>query len=351
MATVTQANSTVAEIRKKARRLTASSSESTLTTPDLDEYINTFYNTDFPYAIKIDQMRSVYTFYTAPNIDRYPLNVNYNQGLRAPIYVDGIKGYFFKDRDQFYNMWPRWPTKFQPASGNGTQQQFTFTLPGPFLSTMVTIGGVDVTGAPIRVSDDGNGNLYVDVPNPQVSVPSILTNVPGMKNLNTGNPGDLVQTYVGTVNYVSGAFSINFALANVTPAAGTVLTAFVSQYQTGKPYSLLFWNNELQIRPIPTLVHKIEIEAYLTPVQFMETTDHPILNQWWQYIAIGAAMLILQDRQDMEGLENLRPLFDRQEALVLERQSVEEINQRNTTLYSSTVNSQGWNNGFGQGWY
>jgi hypothetical protein len=83
----------------------------------------------------------------------------------------------------------------------------------------------------------------------------------------------------------------------------------------------------------------------------METTDNPTLNQWWQYIAIGAAIKVLEDRQDFDGVSNLMPMFQRQESLVLERQGVEEIGQRNATLYSSTVMQQGWNNGFGQGWY
>lgn len=371
MTSVQAADSTVVAIRKKIRRLTASPSESALTTNDIDQYINTFYNQDFAYAIKLDQMRSVYTFFTEPYRDRYPLDVNYNQGLREPIYVDGIQGYFFKSRDEFYRMWPRWPTKFNPINGNGVTTSFNFTIPGPFLSKEVVLGGTDANGNPISVNDDGNGNLLLQIPNPVVTVPPytdvytvsnaptpalIGKPIPGMHNQNTLNPGlnnQSTQTTpftnaIGTVNYVTGAFSINFPVA---PASGTQITLRVSQYQTGRPYSLLFWNNELTIRPIPKLVHKVEVETYLTPVQFMQSTDNPIVNQWWQYIAIGAAIKVLEDRQDMDGIKNLSVLFDRQEALVLERQGVEEINQRNTTIFSSTVTSQGWNNGFGVGWY
>jgi len=350
---VVQANSTLAAIRKKVRRLTASSSESALTTDDIDSYVNTFYNQDFPYAIKIDQMRDVYSFYTSPYIDRYPLNVNYNQAVRAPLSVDGIPGSFFKDRQQFYNMFPKFPTLSQPITGDGITQIFSFTCNTvPFFSKTVTLGGVDVSGTPIRVGDDGNGNLILEEPNPVVSVPPAFTNVPGLKNLNTDNPGDLVQTVIGTVNYVTGQFYVNFGLGNLTPIAGQQMTLFVGQYTVGRPYSMLFWNNEFVIRPVPKYVHKIEIETYLTPVQFMSSTDNPTLNQWWQYIAIGAAIKVLEDRQDMEGLNNLVPLFDRQEALVLERQSNEEINQRNSTIFSATQVANGWNMyGSWGGWY
>ena len=345
---VIPADSTLAAIRKKVRRLTASASEASLSTDDIDQYVNTYYSQDFPYSVKLDQMRSVYTFYTAPNIDRYPLNVNYNMGVRGPFYVDGIQGNFFKDRNQFFNMFPMWPTQFQRPGGDGTQTSFSFTIGAiPFLRGSVTIGAVDVFGATIRISDNGNGILLSNQPNPVVSQPTALENVPGMKNLNTANPGDEVQTIVGTVNYVIGTFAFTLPVA---VASGTLINVFVSQYQTGRPYTMLFWNNEFIIRPVPKLVHKLEIETYLTPVQFMNATDSPLLNQLWQLIAIGAAIKVLEDRQDIEGLKNLSLLFDRQEALTLERQGVEEIGQRNATIFSSAQQTQGWNN-TGQGWF
>ena len=366
---VTPADSTVAAIRTKVRRLTASASEAALSTVDIDKYINTFYSQDFPYGIKIDQMRDVYTFFTEPYRDRYPLDVYYNQGVRAPFYVDGIIGSFTKERQQFYNVWPKFPTKFQPISGDGTTTSFSFTIPAPFLSQEVVLGGVDSAGNPITVNDDGNGNLQLQVPNPVISVPQQFVGVaplsppapiPGMKNINTGSPGlNNVNTQtlvnpavpgvyfpggIGTVNYVTGVFNINFP---VPPAAGTQMTLWVSQYQPGRPYSLLFWNNEFTIRPVPKLVHKVTIETYLTPVQFMQSTDEPILQQFWQLISIGAAIKVLEDRQDMEGIQNLSILYDRQEDLVLERQGVEEIFQPNQTFFNSTNTAYGGIGGVG----
>lgn len=349
MVAVTQSLSTYAQIEKKIRRLTASSSQSSLTSSDIGEYVNTYYMNDFPYGIKMDQMRNVYTFFTEPYIDRYPLDVNFNQGVRAPMYVEGIQGSLFKDRQQFYSVWPRFPTKFQPISGDGVTQVFSFNIPGPFLSEEVVLGGVDISGSPISVNDDGNGNMVFKFPNAPTSVPALNTNpaVPGMYNRNTGNPGLIQPTVIGTVDYVTGNIAVDFSLAGVTPIAGEQMNMWVSQYQTGRPYSLLFWNNEFTIRPVPKEIHKVEVETYLTPVQFMQSTDSPILNQWWQLIAIGAAIKILEDRQDMEGLENISLLYDRQEALCLERQTIEELFVPNTTVFNSAVPAAGGINGIG----
>lgn len=352
---VTAGNQTVQFIRQTVRELCASPGENQLTTAYLDTTLNNFYSSDFPYAIKLDQMRSIYTFFTQPYIDRYPLDVNFNQGVRAPIFVEGVQGTFYKDRTEFFNVWPRWPTKFRPIVGDGVTATFNFTIPGPFLRNEVVLGGTSATGNAIAVADDGKGNLQLKVPNPVVSVPlqTLTPPVPGMYNVNTSNPGLLTVTNIGSVDYVAGTFSITFP-AGYIPAIATQdypeMTLWVSQYQPGRPYSVMFWNNEFTIRPVPKLVHKVEIETYLTPVQFMLSTDSPILNQWSLYLAYGVSAEILRRRQDMAGLANVMEGFKRQEALVLERQGVEEIGQRNSNIFSGSIPSQGWNNSFGQGW-
>lgn len=386
---VATANNTLAYIVQKVRRLTASSSEAYLKTNDIYDYINRFYSQDFPYAIKLDQQRVVYKFMTIPNVDRYPVDVNTLQGFRAPVYFQGIQGNFFKDRGQFFNLYPRYPTQFQPISGDGVTTSFTFTLFGnnqnPFpqpsagiLSTQLVIGGIDINGDPIRIIDDGGAvtdaygigantttgqllfikqnnvgqNVYLDSGNAQQPA------IPPTSPLGGGNtyynpdyplypPSPETAQYCGTVNYVTTSITVNFPVA---PAAGTNINVWAATYQVGRPYNLLFWNNELTIRPVPDNVYLCEVEVYQTPVQFLNTTDNPMINQWVNYISYGAAREILRDRQDMEGVENLKEGFDRQEALVLERQSVEEIQIPNTTLFNSTQTGFGVGCGFTAGY-
>jgi hypothetical protein len=447
---IAPADSTYTFIEKKVRRLTASASQSALSSSDIQDAVNRFYSQDFPYAIKIDQQRSVYKFLTIPNVDRYPVDVNNLQGFRAPVYFAGVPGNFFKNRDQLYNLYPRTPTQFQQGSGasgditaatqanpcqltsadhnlqtgsiitvsdvggmtelNGntytvtvidadnftldgidssaygvytsggdwvSTNTFSFTLFGqnqnPFpqpnfgiLSTQLVIGGIDANGDPIRIIDDGGAvvnalgigsnttsgqllfiqqnnvgnNVYLDALNAQQPAIPPLSPLPV-----PSPPVSLSPQYCGTVNYVTTQIDL---LLPVQLQAGSRLNIWAATYQVGRPYNLLFWNNELTVRPIPDNVYLCEVEVYQTPAQFMALTDNPVLNQWAQYIAYGAAREILRERQDMEGVENLREGFERQEALVLERQSIEEIAQPNITLFNSTQRGIGW--GIGQGW-
>jgi len=380
MTSVLQADNTYTFIEKKVRRLTASASQSSLTSADIQRAVNLFYSSDFPYAIKIDQQRSVYKFLTIPNVDRYPVDVNTLQGFRGPVYFNGVQGNLFKNRDQLFNLYPRIATQFQPISGDGVTTSFTFSLYGnnanPFpqpnfgiLSSQVVVGGIDINGDPIRIIDDGGAVVNADGIGSNTTTGQLLyvtqNNVGNnvyLDNLNVQHPAipplsplpivsppsPLTNQYVGTVNYITTQMTVNFPVA---PAAGTMINVWAATYNPGRPYNLLFWNNEITIRPVPDNVYLCEIETFLTPSQFMQITDNPILNQWSQYIAYGAAMEILRDRQDMEGVENLREGFMRQEALVLERQSIEEIGQPNITLFNSTTGGYGvggaW--GIGQG--
>src|SRR5258708_18271253 len=159
---VAQADSTYVFIEKKIRHLTASASEASLSSVDIQQAVNTFYNTDFPYAIKIDQQRSVYKFLTIPNVDRYPVDVNNLQGFRAPVYLEGIQGNFFKNRDQLFNLYPRYPTQFQQGAGlsgtitNATQANHCkITSPTNNLQTGSIISISNVAGM-----TQLNGNTY-----------------------------------------------------------------------------------------------------------------------------------------------------------------------------------------------
>src|SRR5580765_2325949 len=68
------ANSTLAAIQQKVRRLTRSPSLQQLSDADLNQYINTFILYDFPEHLRLFSLRTTLTFYTQPFIDVYETN-------------------------------------------------------------------------------------------------------------------------------------------------------------------------------------------------------------------------------------------------------------------------------------
>lgn len=314
-------DSTVANIRKKVRRLTASTDTLQLTNDDLDEYINTSYVQDMPAEIKSWLFKDVVEVFVQPNIDRYALSgtlavntgPNTYESIREPVYVEGRRAKFYKDRGQFYNDWPRTASLNTSLEGDGATTAFTLNIGAPILQQEIVIGYKSGTSY-LKFQDDGD-----------------LTG--------TGT-GQIVEagttTSVGTVVYDTGSISVNFT---TPPGANEIISIWYYTYTTGRPYSVMWWKDEIIIRPVPDRVYRLEVEAYKYPTQFDDTTDTPTLKQWWQYISLLAAVKVLQDRQDMEGVQNLAPLIDRQETLIKNRIANEQIGQKNVTIYNGSEES------------
>ena len=313
MSSVSPPNSTMNTIRRKVRRLTASPSENTLRQSDIDQAVNTFYTQDFASDIKTDILKDSLELFTTPNIDRYRVNINKNINFRQPVYTQGRQSIFFKRKEEFYRIFPKLPRNNIVGSGNGTTTNFVFGVnPIPFLSGEVVLHTKDSFGNSIIVNDDKNNNLELI----QYS----------------SETGDTTKIVIGSVDYVTGQFNINFPVA---PGASQTISVWVSPYIAGFPQSLLYYNNEIIVRPVPDSVYKLEIETYQTPSRFFESSDEPILQQWWQYIAYGAAIEIMRERQDQEGVQELMEGFRRQQSLVIQRQANEEIGIPNSTIYNS----------------
>lgn len=313
MATV---SSTLANIRQKVRRLTASPSTQQISDDDIDEQINRSYCEDFPAEIKSDLFKDVVEIFVHPYKDRYALSGSINttsapdvnttantyESIREPIYVEGRRANYFTDRGQFYNAWPRTHSLNTSLTGDGSTTAFSLAIGAPILPFECVIGYLDVGGDYIKVEDGGDGILYL---------------------ANT-------STAAGTITYSSGSISLTLLTA---PDNGQTISVWYYTYSPGRPTSVMFWKNELVVRPVPDRVYRVQVEAYKFPAA-MGSTDTPEIKQWMQYLALLAAVKILADRQDMEGLENLVPLLDRQQRLVKNRKANELIGRRAPTIYA-----------------
>lgn len=306
---------TLTAIKNTVRRIVSAPSTLQLSESDLEDYINAFYVQEMPLTFKTDQLRTVYELFTAPNQDVYSVDVNQYQEFQDPVLVNGRPGNLLKDRQTFWTKWSKQATVERgAATGDGTIGPYAWTTSAtPILKSSVVIGTLDTSSTAMKVEDDGTGNLVL-----------------------AGT-----STNVGSVNYLTGAVSFSPIVAVLS---GQNINMWYRPYTTGYPIDVLFWNNEITVRPVPDDVYKIEINAILSPTAFAQNSDRPVLDEWWQFIALGASLKILRDRQDMDGVSNMMPLFERQRALILERQSSEEIGQRNSTIYSGET-------GYGPSYY
>lgn len=351
------ADSTLAAIRTKARRLTRSPSTSQLSDAELDQYINTFILYDFPEHLRLFSLRTLLTFYTQPGVDVYetipaiPANsalVNdplYNfknkyVAIHPPVFIAGVQSFYTQWRDVFYGYWPQTNTVSKTTVvGDGSTGPFTSTVvsPPPNVPPVPFILQRSVNFSVLDTNDESM--VLVDVP---------ISNTIG--NLTVPNtplvpPFDTTQNPNNYINYVTGQFVLTFP-SNTRVAAPIWFEGIL--YQPGKPVSMLYYDNKFTLRPVPDKTYPVQIEVDIRPTELLASTQVPELEQWWQYVSIGSAIKIFQDRMDMDSVNLIMPEFKSQQNLVLRSTLTQQANERTQTIYTQGKSyNAGW---FGGGW-
>lgn len=320
------ADSTLTAVRTKVRRLTRSPSTAQITDSEIDEYINTFILYDFPEHLRLKSLKTVFTFFTEPYIDEYdsgnPAEELHNfknvyTSFHGPVFVDGSRVPFYQDRVQFYGVFPRTNTRVRIATGDGGTTAFTGTLDNvPIVKNNVLFSSIATDNSSLALNDFIGG---------------------------TGTTGLLDGTGLGTIDYVTGEYSLSFSAA---PADGANIEAHTIPYIPAPPQAVLFYEDIFYVRPIPDQAYRVDLEAYTRPTELL-AGNSPELEQWWQYIAYGAAKKLFEDRTDEEGVRMIMPEFKQQELLVLRKTIVQQADERVATIYTEHVESSGnpwwWN--------
>ena len=336
---------TLNDVRIKARNITSTLSEQQMSDATLDNYINTAIQFDFPQELRLFNLRKTLTFYTQPNQDRYytgkalpngvpipttnPLYDFQNRytAVHPPCYVGGIAAFYTQFRDIFFNYYPQVTNIADTLlRGDGTQGPFSGTLVGkPALQYQVNFNCLDI---------GGQSMVLVDYP---------MTNITGA----LGIPGVQQQTPspYGQINYVTGAYTLNFPAAT---QSGAPIIAETVPYSAGMPYSILYFEDYFQLRQVPDKVYPVTLEVDAKPTELLSSSQEVILNQFWQYIAWLTSKKIFEDRRDVESIQRIMPLLKEQERLCLRSTLELNCNMRAQTIYTqgfklgATWFSAGW---------
>jgi hypothetical protein len=335
-------DSTLTAIQQKVRRLTRSPSPAQLSDIDLNNYINTFVVYDFPEQLRTFQLRQPFNFWCNPFQDVYltdtslpttdPLYNFQNRYITVhpPVYIAGYQALYTQSRTQFFGIYPFVNSISSIGqTGDGVTTAFSGSIQNsngaPALQGNVLFSSVN---------SSSQGLALVDIANAPFDGTGILV-VPG-----TTAP-------LGTINYITGAFTLNFPTA---PAAQAPINSQVYIYQPAIPIAMLYYNNQFTLRPVPDQPYQINFEVYARPTYLMSEASTPALEELWQYIAYGAAKKIFEDRMDMDSVNLIMPEFKTQEVLCLRRTIVQNTNERTATIYTET-SSWGygsWGQGGGQ---
>jgi hypothetical protein len=341
----------------------------------IDDYINDFYLYDMPEEMRTLKLRDFYEFTTLPNCGTYNVPQNVVQ-IYDPIYIDNYQFAWYQDPNVFYRIWPELNfidrNLFTPDGTSGTSADpFVFTLSQtPVQQGTVVIGLTpNLDGSPSPVLEtftDQDQPIPLDIPVQQFFVnPGILT----------GNQGG-----TGTVDYLTGEVTLNYVVA---PPAGTTSSCHYHPYVASRPRDIMFWQQQLFLRPIPNDVYAVKVMAYMLPTTVISAatnatirpslyvdpattqtspptpttvqiqgftgnsgsvpTDLPQFNEWWQLIVYGASMKIFAEDGDWEEQANLEPRFEKAKLLAQRKTLKQLANQRIPTPYAdNNAGSPAW---------
>lgn len=307
------------KIQNKIRRITGRISETQITDDQINDYIKDFFAYDFPRSIKPDFLNSTFEFMTEANVDRYELSSNNTKNLyfsfRPPVYIGGQKAGWFQNRDTFFDLYGIHVQQTQILPGNGTPGTFVFSNIGaPLLQNKATVSTIDSTGTSLN---------YIDLP--------INRERGRFRRIE-----DKQQT-MGEIDYLTGIVKVSFP--NSIPKNQKIYLSAIP-YTPSKPQAILLSNDAFTLRPVPDRGYLVSITADKNPETF-ENFPSPLLNQWWQYLALGACKKIFEDFQDDEGVARIQNSFKEQEVLVMRRTINQNRTQQTKTPYSSPFKT-GW---------
>jgi hypothetical protein len=395
----------LSDIITYVRRLIKSPSDALITDNLLIDYINRFWIMDVDARVQLFDLKNKYQFQTTPGVDKYNMPLNsvqtepgsqiiglypVYQGFVPPCYINGIQVPFQTQKNQFFNIWPNIVQNLGVVgTANGTAGPYTLQVPiiGPTVPPNPPFSGlcrghIDITG--IIATGNNIDPPITDSISASVNIPSVpVTSVESQFYLTTiaadgsnviaadsgwflegntnngllmtpgkapvGNqvlPGGYSPT-MNTINYLTGAVTVTFPVAI---PAGTNINAQCFFYQAGLPRSILYYNNTLTLRSIPDIQYLVEIDAYLSPAAFLNTSAAIPFGYMAEYIARGAARKILSDTGDWEQFDRYESIFSEQEMLVWKRSQRQWTASRTETIYSQGFGQgAGFNNNYGGG--
>ena len=357
---------------------------------------------DVDARMQVFDLKTKYQFMTSPGVDKYnmplysaqtePGNQSIGlypvyQGFLSPVYINGVQVSYQTQKELFFNAWPN-IVQFQQvvATGNGTSGPYTLTIPvignpglppNPPLQGLIR-GHIDISGvistgqnedpplvsaAEILALNPFIQNVPVTSVESQVYFTSIAADGSNIivadsgqfldNNVNygllmkpgkapygnlplTGGPAPNYTTTQNTINYFTGTAQNVYFPAPIP--VGQNITAQCLYFQTGLPRAILYYNNTLTLRAPPAFQYLVEIDAYLSPSAFFNSTNAIPFAYMAEYIARGAARKIMSDTGDIEQLQFYEPLFREQELLVWKRSQRQWTSTRTETIYSQGKN-------------
>lgn len=353
---------------KKSRRLTGSNNSFQVTDSYIVQCMHSFYSYDLPAKFRSLKLKDVYTFTTNVGQDTYPFNSELYITVDQPCYCNKREIKLFDNPWNFYGVNYNWQQIDQNfAVGNGTKGPYGgFTTAMPFIASVNNDPG-----------SQANPNLYF----PQSRVQNILISANAAymdsQNVTDDGKGNLIQifdtkstdqqqeygwTYYrqyaaldptiasATINYQTGQVS-GLYFNEVIPQGVPISIAY-NPKTLSIPLSVMNFQNQLTLAPVPNAGYTIELTCYRQPIQALiaaSQTGNPELSEWWEILSVGASKKMFEDRLDSDGVMFIDKMLKERYDIIETRTYAQIGQQRIQTIYTDQLTQNYGQGGFGGG--
>jgi hypothetical protein len=356
---------TLADSIAKARRLTGSNNSFQITDQQIVTYMNSFYSYDLPAKFRSLKLRDLYTFTTNIGQDTYPFNSELYTTVDQPCYCSKRELKLFTDPWNFYGVNYNWQYTNTFGVGNGTKGPYNgFTTAKPLIASInndpgtltvpnlyfpqgrvqnllisANVGYADTQ----NVTDDGNGNLIQMF---QTTGQQVQYGWQYYRQYAALDP----TIATATINYVTGQIS-NLYFNEAIPQGNPITIAY-NPVKLSIPLSIMFYQNQFTLRPVPDQGYTVELTCYRQPIHALianSQAGNPELSEWWEILSVGAAKKIFEDRLDADGVIFIDKMLKERYDIIETRTYAQIDQQRIHTLYTDQLTYNYGNNGFGGG--
>ena len=350
---------TLGDIITKVRRLTGTGNSLQLTDSNIIDYINSFYLYDFPAQFRSLQLKNTFTINTIQNVDTYPFDFRHYSTLESPAYVEKRLVGLYNSPWPFYSLFFNWQSRETFDTADGTAGPYSGTAQDvPIIRSTNNNPITDTQTAPTTSFTTGTYPPSFNEPN-IARMQNILISVntaAGTLNVTDDGNGNLIGDVVsgGLIDYQTGEIS-NLKFKSLVPS-GNDITISYNPANPSIPQAVLFWQNQVVLRPVPDRGYTVEIVAYRRPSQALlgsEDPDNPTstgvpeLLEWWETLAAGASKKIFEDRQDLDGIMMMDKMLQERYDLNETRTYAQLGKQKISTIFSDQLD--GTSGGF-VGW-
>lgn len=341
---------TLADIITKVRKLTGTGNSLQITDANIADYINSFYLYDFPAQFRTLQLKQVYTFNTIQNIDTYPFDYEHYSELDNPAWVDKRSVPLMQRPWEFWGAFYNWQYRETLDSGDGTTGPYTGTVSStPIIRSYNNNPIVQSKTLPTTTFTTGSYPPTYNDPNVSraQNILIVANTATGTLHVTDDGNGNLIGDATGTIDYSTGEIT-GLTFTSAVPDGADIEIKY-NPANANVPQAILFWQNNLILRPVPDKGYTIQITAYKRPSQVLlgtsdtssdETLDTdgvPELLEWWETLAAGAAKKIFEDRQDEDGVVMMDKMLAERYALNETRTYAQLSTQRVPTIFSGQL--------------